>query len=320
MVQDVVVNGTTYPAVEAVAMQDANGNTVTYYPDAVRYVPQTLTPEQQAQARENIGVNEAFKAEITAMVIESLGGNPIFGTVDKNNNIVVSGNLPDGTYSVKYEMEDGTTVNIGNLVLDTNVYYTVTNTLTNCTNSNSTTKVAQGSAYSATITAKSGYELKSVSATMGGTAVSVSNGEINIASVAGNIVITAVAEEIKANYTNLAKTFKEGYRISSSSGLSAQAGATAVEDYIPAKAGDVVRIKGFGALDDWQTCTYTESKTAISASKPATAFADGTYSYDESTEIATLTISSSNVRFVRVSGVLTGTTADVIITVNEPIE
>lgn len=146
---------------------------------------------------------EADKVEIVQRVIETLGGNPIFGIVDENNNIVVSGDLPDGTYSVKYEMENGSKVNIGNLVIDTNVYYTVTNTLTQCTNSNSATKVVQGSAYSATITAKSGYELKSVTATMGGTAVSVSNGKINIASVTGNIVITAVAEEIKAAYTNL---------------------------------------------------------------------------------------------------------------------
>lgn len=146
---------------------------------------------------------EADKVEIVQRVIETLGGNPIFGIVDESNNIVVSGDLPDGTYSVKYEMENGTKLNIGNLVIDTNVYYTVTNSLTQCTNSNSATKVVQGSAYSATITAKSGYELKSVTATMGGTAVSVSNGKINIASVTGNIVITAVAEEIVANYTNL---------------------------------------------------------------------------------------------------------------------
>lgn len=58
MAQDVVVNGTTYPAVETVALTDANGNTTMYYPDAVRYVPQKLTDEQKIQARENIGITE----------------------------------------------------------------------------------------------------------------------------------------------------------------------------------------------------------------------------------------------------------------------
>lgn len=55
MAQDVVVNGTTYPAVESVALRDGNGNETMYYPDAVRYVEQTLTEAQKAQARENIG-------------------------------------------------------------------------------------------------------------------------------------------------------------------------------------------------------------------------------------------------------------------------
>ena len=147
-------------------------------------------------------LTDGDKAEIAALALEMLGGNPIFGVVDSSNNIVVSGNLPDGTYSVKYEMENGTKVNIGNLVLDSTVYYTVKNTLTNCTNSNSATKVKQGGSYSATITANDGYELKSVTATMGGSAVSVSNGKINIASVTGNIVITAVAEEKAKEPTN----------------------------------------------------------------------------------------------------------------------
>ena len=140
---------------------------------------------------------EADKAEIVQMVIESLGGNPVFGYVDANNNIIVSGNLADGSYSVKYEMENGSKVDIGNLVLDTNVYYTVTNSLTNCTNSNSATSIAKGESYTATITANDGYELKSVAVTMGGSAVTVTNGVINIASVTGDIVITAVAEEVK---------------------------------------------------------------------------------------------------------------------------
>lgn len=56
MAQDVVINGTTYPAVETVALTDANGNTTLYYPDAVRYVEQNLTEEQKAQARQNIGI------------------------------------------------------------------------------------------------------------------------------------------------------------------------------------------------------------------------------------------------------------------------
>ncbi len=64
---------------------------------------------------------ESDKAEIVQAVIESLGGNPVFGYVDENNNIIISGNLADETYLVKYEMEDGTTVDIGELVLEEEV-------------------------------------------------------------------------------------------------------------------------------------------------------------------------------------------------------
>lgn len=119
----------------------------------------------------------------------------VFGYVDENNTIVLNGNLADGTYTLKYEMDNGEIVNIGNMVLDSNVYYSITKNLTQCSINNSATQIVEGESYSATITANDGYELKSVSVTMGGSAVSVSGGVINIASVTGNIVITAVAEE-----------------------------------------------------------------------------------------------------------------------------
>lgn len=71
--------------------------------------------------------------------------------VDENNTIVLTGALADGTYNIKYEMDDGSTVDIGDLVLDSTVYYAITSTLTNCTNSNSAKSIAEGESYSATI-------------------------------------------------------------------------------------------------------------------------------------------------------------------------
>lgn len=86
--------------------------------------------------------------------------------------------------------------------------YTVTGNYTNVTNSNQATSVQSGAAYTATLAAASGYEMQSVSITMGGvditsTAYSSSTGEISIASVTGNIVITAIAEASKPTWTNL---------------------------------------------------------------------------------------------------------------------
>lgn len=82
------------------------------------------------------------------------------------------------------------------------ITYMVTNTLTNATNSNSAARVNKGASYSATIRAHSGYELGSVTVTMGGTNITtsaVSGGSITIASVTGNIVITAVATKTEVD-------------------------------------------------------------------------------------------------------------------------
>lgn len=133
----------------------------------------------------------------------------VYGNVDSGNNIVLQGALADGTYSVKYEMENGETVNIGNLVLDTNVYYSVTKNLSYCSVNNSATSAIKGEPYSATITANEGYELKTVTVTMGGSPVTVTNGVINIASVTGNIVITAVAEVVEVPTSRLPEAYQE---------------------------------------------------------------------------------------------------------------
>ncbi len=81
----------------------------------------------------------------------------------------------------------------------TPVPQTITLTLTNCTSSNTATKVDYASAYTTTITADEGYALSSVTVTNGGTdvtsaAYNPSSGVVSIDNVAGAITITATAE------------------------------------------------------------------------------------------------------------------------------
>ena len=74
--------------------------------------------------------------------------------------------------------------------------YSITNNLTNVTNSNSVTSITEGSSYSATLSANSDYILREVSIIMGDSDVTssvYSNGSISISSVTGNIVINATA-------------------------------------------------------------------------------------------------------------------------------
>lgn len=80
-------------------------------------------------------------------------------------------------------------------------YYSVTNNLTNVTNSNSASSVLEGESYSATLSVAPDYNLTDVQITMGGSNITSSayNGEsheIYIASVTGNITITASATKI----------------------------------------------------------------------------------------------------------------------------
>lgn len=73
---------------------------------------------------------------------------------------------------------------------------TVTQTLTNVVSSNKALMVDKNSSYSTTLTAKEGYSLGTVTVEMGGTDITntaYSSGVVSIASVTGNIVITASA-------------------------------------------------------------------------------------------------------------------------------
>lgn len=271
-------------------------------------------------------ITEKDKADIIQGVLEGMGV-PVYGFVDENNDIIVSGNLAGGSYNVKYEMEDGSTIDIGDLVLVDSVYYSITNTLTNCTTDNSTDEIAEGESYSATITANSGYELSSVSVTMGGTDISssvVSGGVISIASVTGDIVITAVATEITSTstYTNLADPSSADWatdmRLNSSGVTVAQTGVTTT-NYIYAEQGSIIRIKGFGALTDYNTAQYQLTKVVSNVGKANTLGSYATYSYDSVSGIVTLTNTHAQVYYFRFSGILTGTADDVIITVDEEI-
>lgn len=84
--------------------------------------------------------------------------------------------------------------------------YTITNALTNCTNSNTSVVIIENINYIATITANNGYILDSVTVTMGGVDITssvYSNGNINISSVTGNVVITAKAISNSSGGTGL---------------------------------------------------------------------------------------------------------------------
>ena len=78
---------------------------------------------------------EADQESIVQQVIAALG-TPVFGTVDANNNIVLTGNLADGKYTLKYEDAEGNVTTIGTLTAEGAPTYT--NMLTEAINSDGT--------------------------------------------------------------------------------------------------------------------------------------------------------------------------------------
>jgi hypothetical protein len=228
------------------------------------------------------------------------------------------------------------------------ITYSVTNDLNNATNSNGATIVREGSAYNATITAKTNYKLASVTVTMGGvdiTATAVSGGKISIGSVTGDIVITATtSEDVEfAEFTNLVPTLESvdstapfngigylnGAYISEkttgtdaacvATGLLPYAHANGVRTpiYIRGAALDLtnshVRIYGFGASKG----TAFQSSIAIEAQKIANNFQIEELGTNYYKIIPNDDLCGTYVHYLRFS--LVGKGDNLIITLNEPI-
>lgn len=70
-------------------------------------------------------LTEADKAEIVQAVIEALGGQPVAGYIDEDNNIVLTSALDEGTYTLMLEMADGT-YHLGTVTVNTTATYTIT--------------------------------------------------------------------------------------------------------------------------------------------------------------------------------------------------
>lgn len=114
----------------------------------------------------------------------------------------------DAAHTWKYVSEDGfATEAEAESALQTKLnyveptYHDVTQTLTNVTSTYLATKILDGTALNATLTANTGYEIDSVEVTMGGTDITTtawdaSTGKVSIAAATGDIVITATGTSL----------------------------------------------------------------------------------------------------------------------------
>lgn len=273
------------------------------------------------------------------------GGIDGYITEDKQ---IIFNNLPDGEYSLAYINDDGSIIPIGAMEKDTNVYYSVTNHLTNCTNGNGATQAVQGGSYSATISANTGYELSSVTVTMGGTDISssaVSGGNISIANVTGDIVITAMATEIQTepteptNFAEPNATNKTDWSIWCNDARFGSDGSyreltgknNAVTNYIPIEVGDVLYITGMNIPTTGtsmnQGLLFADANKDICSASYLLWYIDDTgndYIDMTSTDSVPYILDTAKmanhrngslIKYVRISGIVTGTPGDVVINV-----
>lgn len=154
------------------------------------------------------------------------------------------------------------------------VYRSISASLTNVTLSNAQISVEDGEPYTATVTPNSGYTIDSVTVTMGGadiTSTAYNSGTITIASVTGDVSITATASKPRVNAlptaldtdgTSVYPTvshpslttvgYASGYRLSSGGTESAESGKF-VTGFIPCKQGDKITLENIsvnGATQD----------------------------------------------------------------------
>jgi hypothetical protein len=222
--------------------------------------------------------------------------------------------------------------------------YIITNNLSNVTNSNTASTITESESYTATLASDSGYTLDgaTVAITMGGidvTSTVYANGVIGIASVTGDIVITANAVKT-SGYTNLlplATTsptdstiyggdyngdgVNDGYmnnaRYSSSASGIITASGYQITGIIPTTSiDDIIRIKG---VDTIQFFMRVRDDGTMNGFTPSDYYSDG-YAQPDSNGVYTFVHpTTENVPIVGVRFSGKGIDGDTIITVNEEI-
>lgn len=209
------------------------------------------------------------------------------------------------------------------------VSYNITLNLTNCASSNTANTIAEGAAYTTTLSPTGTFKkLGTITVTMGGTDISasaVSGNTITIASVTGSIVITCAAV-----ITNIIDTvgISANTRLSASSGANkAQTGYATIganmdsSSLIHLKAGDTLRIKGVSlpAANDGYSIVvgYSTAATFISATYIYNGNGWNNLKFNTIGNIVTVTSDSEH--YIRLSLICTDASA-VIATINEPLD
>ena len=225
------------------AMTNGTPETLHWY----QTITKNLTGCTISNSASQVDYGEAYTATITA---ES--GKTLTSVVIKMGGVdITSTAYSAGSGAINIAKVTGA-ITITAAASAPSVNYTITRNLTNCASSNTANTIAEGAAYTTTLSPTGSFKkLGPITVTMGDTDISasaVSGSTITIAKALGNIVITCAA-----TITNIIDTIgiSANTRLSTSSGENrAQNGYAAIgankdaASLIHLKAGDTLRIKG----------------------------------------------------------------------------
>ena len=303
-----------------VAMTNGTPETLHWY----QPITKNLTGCTISNAASYVDYGEAYTATITpesgktiTSVVVKMGGADITATAYSAGNGAI--NIAKVTGAVV----------ITAAASAPSVTYNITRNLTNCASSNTADTIAEGAAYTTTLSPTGTYKkLGAITVTMGGADISasaVSGSTITIAKVTGNIVIACAAV-----ITNIIDTIgiSANTRLSASSGDNrTQSGYAAIgaeknaASLIHLAAGDTLRIKGASLP------ASNDSYSAIALHNASGTFSTSTYLHNGLTwnnltfnnAGGGVTITSGGDHYFRVSLICTDAST-VIATINEAIE
>ena len=159
---------------------------------------------------ETLDLTEEDTARLTATVLpENATDRTVTWTSSNPNTATVA----DGVVTAVGEGTARITAQAGNKtasctvnVAAKKVYYSIAYRLTHVNTSSTLVVVEKGKSYATALTAESGYKLGNASCTMGGAGIEVNDGVVEIASVTGNIILTASADAIRVTSVSLNRT------------------------------------------------------------------------------------------------------------------
>jgi hypothetical protein len=256
---------------------------------------------------------------------EGGAGGDVIGMIDANNNIIITGDLANGTYVFKYENTDGTYADIGSLVVGGAVQYAITASLTNCTGaSGNATVIEENGTATLTFAANDGYVLPESVTVSGATHTwDATTGTLVLSNPTADVVITIMAT--KYGYTNIIDMvgYTDGKRLSTSTGnLTDADGYTSTGMFTVQSGSHVVRTKGvnFNKSTSCAIVLYLSGGVYSTATKlynsGASSWNGLTWTFDADGNM-TMNYSGTNPTNAKICGC--GSGIDLIVTIDEEI-